>query len=110
MSTHFRVTHGAATTPRRVTVDGRQADSVGIPRGRNGEGRRAPYIHEPAATTCSLGAEAFVPRGGDDLRLQGHLDDLDADTWLWRIPDGRHCQVARFHVLACLSEILGPYL
>ena len=49
---------------------------------------------------CSLGAEAFVPCGGDDLRLQGHQDDLDADARLWRIPDGRHYQVACFH---CMS-------
>ena len=34
---------------------------------------------------------------------------LDAEAWLWRIPDGRHFQVACFHVPACLSEIPGPY-
>ena len=97
-----RVARGA--THRRVT-DGRQADPAGTPRGRNGEGRRAPYMSLPQP--CSLGAEAFVPRGGDDLRLQGHLTSTPT----------RGCGASRMGAItrwrastACLSEIPGPYL
>jgi hypothetical protein len=45
-----------------------------------------------------------------EVMISGFGGDLDADAWLWRIPDGRHYQVACFHVPACLSEIPGPYL
>jgi hypothetical protein len=59
-----------------------------------GEGRQATYIGLPHAAP---GAEAFVPRGG----FSGFGFAPNVDAWLWRIPDGRHYQVACF--LCCMS-------
>ena len=89
-----RVARGA--THRRVT-DGRQADPAGTPRGRNGEGRRAPYMSLPQP--CSLGQKHSCRVEVMISDASGSLD-LDTDAWLWRIPDGRHYQVACFH---CMS-------
>ena len=36
-----------------------------------------------------------------EVMISGFGGDLDADAWLWRIPDGRHYQVACF--LCCMS-------
>jgi hypothetical protein len=107
MSTHFRVAHGAATIPRRVTVDGRQADSVGIPRGRNGEGRRAPYMSLPqphAAWGQKHSCHA-------EVMISGFRVTKMTSTPTRGCGESRMGAITRWRAsAACLSEIPGPYL